>query len=235
MNIIFDLNSLIETYHYVSKLPDNIKSEIDNMGNIIGKFKFEKIKNNPDYKKILYLSEIRIKKVRKPLLNSDFEQIKLFNQELKTEYPNKTWINNLHTKENWINEVLKLIKTKSKSLLFLIENISGYNHYEKNRLEFDWRIVIDDNDNHTGYYHHDFKEDDPNWSDKIYCSCIKNIIGEWDDIIFKKGEKYFYRKKVDGQIIVMYKFASYIFEGDSFYEYFLSIESRDRILSQILD
>lgn len=235
MNIIFDLNSLIEIYHYVSNLPDNIKSEIDNMGDIIGKFKFEKIKNHTDYQKILYLSEIGIKKVRKPLLNSDFEQIKIFNEELKIEHPNKTWINNLHTKENWINEVLKLIKTKSKSLLFLIENISGYNHYEKNRLEFDWRIVRS-YDYYTGgnNYIQYYKEDDPNWSDKVICTCIKDI-SEWDIILFKKGEKYFYRKKIDGQIIVMSEFMPFILESNSFYEYFLSMESRDRILSQILD
>jgi hypothetical protein len=235
--IISDFNLLIETYNLVNSKDclNDIKSEIENMSDLIGKFKFEKIKSHPDYLKINFLSNMSIRKVRKPLLNSCFEQIKTFNEELKIKYPNKKWINNLHTKDNWLNEILNLIKKISNILLYDIENICGYNQHEKSRIDFDFRIV-GDNDISSNYYFYDFKEDNKEWSEKICCVCIKDIKNDFsinDKKLFDKGKKYFYRKKTDGQINVYPCEWSYIFEGDSFYEYFLSPDSRDRRLDEI--
>ena len=239
--IISDFNLLIETYKFVNSeyCLNDIKSDIKNMHDLIGKFKFEKIKSHSDYLKINFLSNMSIRKVRKPLLNSCFEQIKIFNEELKIKYPNKKWINNLHSKDNWLNEVLNLIKKRSYVLLHDIENICGYNQHEKSRIHFDFRIVndYDISNNYYNLHFYDSKEDDKEWSEKIYCVCIKDIKGDFsinDKNLFDKGEKYFYRKKIDGQINVYPCEWSYIFEGESFYEYFLSQDSRDRRLDEIL-
>ena len=62
--------------------------------------------------------------------------------KLKNEYPDKKWIQNHHSKDTWINEMLLLIKRKSKSLLYKIDDITEYNEYERNRLDFDYRIVF---------------------------------------------------------------------------------------------
>ena len=237
--MIPNLNSLIDIYRLLHSddCLCNIKNESEKMGDLIGKFKFDKIKNHTDYLKINSLSIMKIKRVRKPLLDSDFEQIKIFNEELKIKYPNKSWINNLHRKENWINEVLILIRNESKSLIGQIEIIVGYDNYEKNRLNFDHRIVNDFTFENL-YNFKDSKDDNKNWSEKIPCTCLKDIKDNSPiPNLFNKGQKYLYRRKIDGQICVYpYEFElSYLFENDSFYEYFSSPDSRDRRLNQILN
>ena len=86
------------------------------------------------------------------------------------------------------------------------------------------------------YKNYDSKDGDPDWSEKISCICIKDVVLDNSNPfkIFTKGEKYSYRKKINGQINVYPNQWSFIFEGESFYEYFLSPDSRDRQIDIIL-
>ena len=235
---IKDLETLIDAYYFSTK-NDSLNllfTELDKMTEIPFK-KMELIKSHPDYQRNNYLSNIEIKKVRKVLLDIDMDLIKEFNEKLKPIYNHK-WIHFIHDKSNWLNQILKIIKNSSKGRYGSIENRAGYDNYEKRRLEFDYRIVSDGDLYSYNYTlpNYDSKDDDPDWSEKISCICIKDVrLDNSNPLkIFTKGEKYSYRKKINGQINVYPNKWSFIFEGESFYEYFLSPDSRDRQIDIIL-
>ena len=235
-HIIFDLDSLIHIYKWLMFDPlVTIKSDLNIMLDLIGKLKFKNIQNHSDYNKIKWLSEMSIKKVRKPLLGIDFDSIKLFNETLKIEYPNKKWIQNIHTKEHWLCELLIIIKNKSRNLLYDIEHICGYNSYEKNRLESNHFIVKQGIDYNTYYFNSYDINVGVDFTDKNGCICIKDVLGDTGYFIFKSGERYQYRIKYNNSEIYVYEkeVSAYIFESDTFYEYFISPESRDRKLIEL--
>lgn len=225
--MIQDLESLIFSYKFVKSETslDDISNEVSLMGNIIGKFKFQRIQQHTDYQRILWLSDMNVKKVRKYLINVDHNLIKEFNEELKQEYPDNKWIQNHHNKDLWTINLLLLIKRKSKFLLYKIDDITGYNGYEMNRLDFDYRIVFQ-NIYTTGF--------NKTFSNKINCYCLKNILDNSNGNLFKNGDEYQYRIGDDGKYyvyVVEYKY--YIFEEYSFGEYF--IDHREMKINQILN
>ena len=230
--MLFDIESLKSAY-YFSLSNESLKdlcNELDNMEEKRPRFKMKLIKSNSDYIRVDYLMNMKVKKVRKNLINIEYDKIKEFNEILKLSRKNK-WIHYFHNKDNWINELLLIIKSNSVGLFNYIENYAGNDDYEMRRLESNYNIVK--NVVFTSWYHSD-SFDNKEWSSKLNCICKSELI-EGSRIIFKVGDAYEYRIKSDGVIIVYYyEFSSLIFEGDEFYHYFNSPESRERNINSLL-
>ena len=230
--MLFDIESLKSAY-YFSLSNESLKDlcyELDNMEEKRPRFKMELIKSNSDFIRVDYLMNMKVKKVRKNLLNIEYDKVKEFNEVLKLNYKSR-WIHFFHNKDTWINELLLIIKNNSSRLSTYIEDYAGNDDYERRRLQSNYNIV--ENKRYRGWYPSD-NFDSKEWSNKVNCIC-KTELMEGSHIIFKIGGVYQYRIKNDGVIIAYSdEFRSLVFEGDEFYHYFNSPHSRERQINSLL-
>lgn len=227
---------LKESFYFVNNPQnlENIFKIIDEMSEKRPRFKFLNIQTDENYIKLLFFKNMKIKKERKNLVGVDREIIREFNETLKSTYK-MPWCQHFHNKDNWINQILTIIKNKSVSLLNEIKIYSGVNEYEENRLWVDYNIVK--NYSWSPFFpSDDFKE-------KINCICKKDLIETNPEhsllnrTYFKIGGEYKFRVNKENSYRHVYydEYYDLIFENNTFYEYFYTKEEmRESKINQIL-
>lgn len=188
--------------------------------------RFNKLISNNDIKNIYDMSRITInKKLFKEYYNIPTVEIQIINESLKKSF-NYSFILKHHTKEFWLQKMLVILKEKSIEIISDLSKKIGYDYeYEHSRCSFDNRVVYIRNQFLMKYFKHiEYNQN---------CTLITND-NHFSDLL---GDTPKYNRSLDScdneVYIVMdiYGFPSYIFEENSFFDYFTN---RDRTIDDIL-
>ena len=233
---ISTINELIDSYHFsLDKSTITILSnKLDQMIEKRPRFKMIILINYSSYSRLNYLSNLSIRRIRKQLLLVEQQhQCIEFNNTLKDTLTYK--FIHKYNKDYWISHILELISKNARNIITEVENYSGINSpIERSRIEEDYRVRYDYSEYNTSHTSYDTKESEKEWSEKIKCTCIKDLGSNSFMKYFKNGRRYDYRTNIEnGQIVVYYtNESSLIFEDGSFQEYFIT---RDRFLDYLLN
>jgi hypothetical protein len=187
--------------------------------------------NNNDFSIICFCVEYSIKKVRKKLLETPYDDIKNFNECLKEceGYRDYRFIKNFHNKEYWISSFLDILSKKSRDVLGKIQSKIGWDEFkERSRIDFDDRVL-----NEYSYISYRYSHDplDMNlYSSKYRCRCKKEI-----GYFFKLNKFYDFRTRLDSDdeySVYVNEYLYLTFEENSFSDYFIT---RDDVLNIILN
>jgi len=217
--MINDLNDLIGFY-YMSLNEGCIEEVLKKIKSLTEKrprYVREILKDELVLNQLKYLNEMKIKKVRNQILKStNKEEISKFNDKIKLEEGRKFMLN-FHSPEYWIAHLLDLIKNRSRGIYTVVNNTIGY---DSDRLD-DYRIYRHEVFTTSFYYEEDLSFSDKEWSDKLKCTCIRDVFNK-DELIFKCGLKYDFRKsKISDARVVNLEYSQYVFESGSFGDYFI--------------
>jgi hypothetical protein len=241
-----DMESLKEAYELVSS-EEGIRplfDKLDGMGDMRPRDKMRNMWSDPLWVRLMGLSEMNIKLVRKGLSGVPYEEIREFNEGLKKVCDDR-YVQFFHTKEHWLKCFLDgMVKRKASDRIRDIEAKAGMDWVERSRTKADWR-VRDASMGWIGRSYSGFRFvsedhcDVPGASAKMKCTCIRDFSPEHDGWeIYRKGERYDFREMPDGSKAVYtdpLKYSStemcYVFEDGSFEEHF---QDREAIIDMIL-
>lgn len=185
------------------------------------------LETNSNYQMIDFLSEMRVKVIRKKLLATPHDIVNDFNNQMKLKYEIR-FIKNFHNKDYWIVSFLQLLKKQACHKINNIKSEIGWNHgIEMSRNHIDERILHEFSTRHPGDYGDTLWGSD--YSERIRCKCRKELEG-----YFNQGEFYDFRKSLqylDCKYVYFHQGLYLEFTEFSFDDYFVD---RDAILDEIL-